>query len=208
MASYLCINRSNSIQSTRITEVLKISLAIYNILEVRSEEGKDIGIDKAKEVTRFTNRPPMSGDQKLAIIHDAHKLTTDAQNALLKTLEEHPEYVDIVLVARSELGIAETVLSRCKRIILPTEGTLKQKRSKETLSELLNTEIGTRASMALKLSKKEKPEIIDILNHWVWEAQTMEKYVIAESIIQILNDIENTNVNTRLALENLMFNLK
>lgn len=208
MASYLCIVSSKSIGSTDITAVLNMTIASFNVLEVHSEEGKDIGIDKAKEVSRFTYKPPMSGGQKLAIIHDAHKLTIEAQNALLKTLEEHPEYIDIVLIARSEGGIAETVLSRCKRIILPTDVTLKQKKVKESLSDLLNTEIGTRASTALKLSKKEKPDVLEILHHWLNEAHALGKYDTAESIVSTLNDLENTNVNTRLALENLMFNLK
>lgn len=185
-----------------------MTVASFNVLEVHSEEGKDIGIDKAKEVSRFTYKPPMSGGQKLAIIHDAHKLTIEAQNALLKTLEEHPEYIDIVLIARSEGGIAETVLSRCKRITLPTDVTLKQKKVKETLDDVLNTEIGTRASTALKLSKKEKPDVLDILHHWLNEAHALGKYDTAECIVNTLNDLENTNVNTRLALENLMFNLK
>lgn len=208
MASYLCIVNSKSIERTDITAVLNMTIAGFNVLEVHSEEGKDIGIDKAKEVSRFTYKPPMSGGQKLAIIHDAHKLTIEAQNALLKTLEEHPEYIDIVLIARSEGGIAETILSRCKRIMLPTDVTHKQKKVKDSLIDLLNSDIGTRSSVALKFSKKERAEVIEILHHWAKEAQMIGKYETAGSIVQILNDLENTNVNTRLALESLMYRLK
>lgn len=205
MATYLCITNSSKTLCTDITAALSMTVPAFNTLEIYSEEGKDIGIDKAKEVSRFTHKPPMSGGQKLAIVYDAHKLTLEAQNALLKTLEEHPEYIDIVLVTRSEGGLADTVLSRCKKVTLTNKG--KQKKLKETLASLLEMDTGARVAMSLKLSKKEKTDIIEILHAWIAEAHELGRYETAGTIVTTLTDLENTNVNTRLALEVLMFKL-
>ena len=61
---------------------------------------------------------PMEGRYRIAIIEGAHRLNPDAQNALLKTLEEPPPRVCIVLCADDESDILPTVRSRCARIRL------------------------------------------------------------------------------------------
>lgn len=205
MTSYLCLTSATKTQCADVTSALNLDVLAFNVLEINSEDGKDIGIDKAKEVAKFTHKAPMTGSKKLAIIYDAHKLTIEAQNALLKTLEEHPEYIDMVLVTRSEGGLAETVISRCKKVVLASKA--KKKGSKDSLSNILEMDTGARVTASLKLSKKDKKDIIEILHTWVEEAHEMERYETAGTIVNTLNDLENTNVNTRLALEVLMFKL-
>ena len=59
---------------------------------------------------------PATGDYKVYIINDAHMLNIAAQNAILKTLEEPPKYVVIILVSNNEKALLTTVLSRVKKV--------------------------------------------------------------------------------------------
>lgn len=62
---------------------------------------------------------PLEGRQRVAIIEAAQRLNEDAQSALLKTLEEPPPRVTIILCADDEAPILPTVLSRCVRLHMP-----------------------------------------------------------------------------------------
>jgi DNA polymerase-3 subunit delta' len=77
---------------------------------------KEIGVDRAREVKRFTQLRPVRGNIKVALIDEAHMLTVAAQNALLKTLEEPPEHSLLILVANNPDALLPTVRSRCQRI--------------------------------------------------------------------------------------------
>ena len=209
MASYIFIKgQTSTLDLAEINSTLKLNTPTYNVLEIRSEEGKSISIDKAKEITRFISKKPMFGDNKLVVVFDSHKLTTEAQNALLKTLEDHPDFVNIVLISKSESGLLDTVLSRCKKIRIDKTTSGTAKKVKDTLSDVLSTRIGDRGGLALKLSKKDKNEVIEILSLWLYEANRNSLYDNAEHIISSINDLENTNVSVRLSLEVLLFKLK
>lgn len=77
---------------------------------------KEIGVDRSRDVKRFTQLRPMRGALKVAIVDDAHMLTTAAQNALLKTLEEPPGHSLLILVANNPDALLPTVRSRCQRV--------------------------------------------------------------------------------------------
>lgn len=59
---------------------------------------------------------PIVSSKKVYVINDADLMTKEAQNCLLKTLEEPPEFVIIILVLANESKILNTVKSRCMRI--------------------------------------------------------------------------------------------
>ena len=61
---------------------------------------------------------PLEGSFRVAIIEQAQRLNLDAQNALLKTLEEPPAQVAIILAADDSAGLLPTVVSRCVRLRL------------------------------------------------------------------------------------------
>jgi DNA polymerase III subunit delta' len=77
---------------------------------------KEIGVDRARDVKRFTQLQPVRGRLKIAVIDDAHMLTVAAQNALLKTLEEPPARSLVILVANNADALLPTVRSRCQRV--------------------------------------------------------------------------------------------
>ncbi len=83
----------------------------------RKEDKKDILVEQVrKELVDEIYVTPASGDRKVYIIDNAECLNAAAQNTLLKTLEEPPKYITIILVASNISTILTTILSRVKQI--------------------------------------------------------------------------------------------
>lgn len=72
------------------------------------------GVDDVREIVEEINKKPFEGDKKVIIIYDGNKLTVQAQNALLKTIEEPPHGVFIILLCESLELILDTIKSRCQ----------------------------------------------------------------------------------------------
>lgn len=77
---------------------------------------KAIGVDQVREVERAVSLSPFEGRCRTVIVDPADAMTVEAQNALLKTLEEPPPQVVFVLVSAREDRLLPTVHSRCRRI--------------------------------------------------------------------------------------------
>jgi hypothetical protein len=86
-------------------------------------ENKSIGVDEIREASSRINLKPYRADKKILIINQAYKMTEQAQNAFLKTLEEPPKNTIIFLICKEVIGLLETVKSRCKIIRLSTVDT-------------------------------------------------------------------------------------
>ena len=72
------------------------------------------GVDDVREIIDEVNKKPFEGDKKVIIIHKGNKLTIQAQNALLKTIEEPPTEVYIIILCESLELILDTIKSRCE----------------------------------------------------------------------------------------------
>lgn len=83
---------------------------------IEMDAASNRGIDDAREIRESTNYPPVSGRNKVYIIDEAHMLTVPAFNALLKTLEEPPENVILILATTDPQKVPQTILSRCQRL--------------------------------------------------------------------------------------------
>ena len=184
----------------------------------RNKNKKSIGIKKIREAILFLSTKPYSEHNKVIIIESAQRLTTQAQNALLKTLEEPPKYAVIILEAKTEESLLPTVISRCRRIIAhknEDEYKLALEQAKElSFGKVLGFSIGEKLDYAEKLAKKEKEYITDSLENWIIEERQNMKGTGNSSnsshiniILDIKKDLEETNVNTRLALECLLLSL-
>ncbi len=79
--------------------------------------------DVRREINATVSMVPYEGPKKVYIIKDAEKMNVQAQNALLKTLEEPPEYVVMILIAGSSSEFLQTILSRCVKITISAYGT-------------------------------------------------------------------------------------
>ena len=72
-----------------------------------------IKIEQIRELQRKVVEKPIISSQKVYIIDNSDKMTTEAQNCLLKTLEEPPKYITIILVGTNENAFLSTIKSRC-----------------------------------------------------------------------------------------------
>lgn len=81
-----------------------------------NENGDNIKIDTIRELTEKVIEKPIISRKKVYIINDCDKMTKEAQNCLLKTLEEPPEFAVIILISSNENIILNTIKSRCMSI--------------------------------------------------------------------------------------------
>ena len=84
-----------------------------NVIEIDAASNR--GIDNIRELRDRIMVPPSTGKFKVYVLDEAHMLTTEAFNALLKTLEEPPEYAIFVMATTDVHKMLPTVLSRCQR---------------------------------------------------------------------------------------------
>src|SRR5690606_16475619 len=81
------------------------------------------GIDEIRALRANVSLRPMRAANKIYIIDEAHQLTKDAWNALLKTLEEPPPYVKFFFCTTEPSKLPDTILSRCQRFDFSTVDT-------------------------------------------------------------------------------------
>jgi DNA polymerase-3 subunit delta' len=85
-----------------------------DVIYVTHEKAGSIGVDEVrKQVVNDVSIKPYSSAYKVYIIDEAEKMTQGAQNALLKTIEEPPEYVVLIFITNNAESFLPTILSRC-----------------------------------------------------------------------------------------------
>ena len=90
-----------------------------DIIFVSHEKPNVIGVDDIREQINDTIQiRPYSANYKIYIVDEAEKMTVQAQNALLKTIEEPPSYAVIILITTNQEAFLPTILSRCVQMKL------------------------------------------------------------------------------------------
>ncbi len=84
------------------------------------EDSESIGIEAVRRVTYFLHQQPALSPYRVVIIRDGEWLTDQAQNALLKTLEEPPEHSVVILIAADASVFLPAVSSRAQKIYFKT----------------------------------------------------------------------------------------
>lgn len=83
-----------------------------DFIEIKPD-GNSIKIEQIRQMQRKIIEEPIISTKKVYIIDDSDKMTKEAQNSLLKTLEEPPKFVTIILIGSNENGFLATIKSRC-----------------------------------------------------------------------------------------------
>ncbi len=118
-AKYLnCLNRDNNQPCNQCEICYQIEKKIWpNLIFLEPEASKSvIPIEKIRELKEKLALSTQKNLWKVAIIDEAHKLSFDAQSALLKQLEEPKGNVVIILVSEYPYKILPTIVSRCQKI--------------------------------------------------------------------------------------------
>ena len=120
----LCLNKQDKNCNTCDSCIKFNSSNNPDYLEIYPD-GNSIKIAQVRQMQEKVYQKPIVSNKKVFIIEDSEKMTEEAQNALLKTLEEPPEYMVIILITSNENKLLNTVKSRCIRInFIPLYGKL------------------------------------------------------------------------------------
>ncbi len=107
-------------QCDRIRRSLHADVQVIGLKE-GPEGGRsrvNIGIDQVRDCQRDISLKPFEGKCRIVIFDAAETMSAEASNALLKTLEEPPDHVMIILVSRENAPILPTIVSRCQTLEL------------------------------------------------------------------------------------------
>lgn len=136
----------------------RISRLIHPDLLLLTPQGDSLGIDQIRVAQQMLQFKPLEAVWKAVILEGADRLTEEAANAFLKTLEEPPPWTLIILLASSAESLLPTVRSRCQKIrFLP----LSEREVAEVLRRMGITDIPEEAirmgspGRALKLGFEE-----------------------------------------------------
>ena len=122
---------------------------------------------------------PIISNKKVYIINDAQNMTVEAQNCLLKTLEEPPEYITIILIASNENNLLSTIKSRCTII---------------HFDKIENKELKEYATNVIGISNVNE-NIINIFQGSIGKAiRLKDKLDIYENIENIIKNMDNKNI--------------
>lgn len=97
------------------------------------DKKKEISISQIREMEQLTVVRPNEAKFRMILISDAPKMTVQAQNALLKLLEEPPDHTFFILTAPGLSGLVSTIISRCRQIRFKSAG------SRETARQIADT---------------------------------------------------------------------
>lgn len=144
-------------------------------------EENSIKIDTIREMQKKIQELPIVSTRKVYIIDDFEYVTREAQNCLLKTIEEPPEFVTIILITANESKILNTIKSRCLKINYKNIETNKLKDFLEK-----NYKINSISENEIRLYNGSIGKAIKI----------QEKKEIYTKVESVFENIENYNIIT------------
>jgi len=158
------------------------------------------GIDSIREIRNSVNQAPMSGESRVWILDEVHKATNDAQNAMLKLLEEPPDHVYFILCTTDPQKLLSTILQRCTVIrLLP----IPFEDIRDIVKNVCHQE-------NIKLSKKVFERLIEYAEGSAREAlQILDKIYQLEDEREQLDAIEKASVKTQaITIARMLLNTK
>ncbi|MBP3801162.1 MAG: hypothetical protein J6I85_03900 [Clostridia bacterium] len=182
--------------------------------EIIEPDGNTLKIDQIRSMQKKIQEKPIISNKKIYIINDSDTMTKEAQNCLLKTLEEPPEFAIIILVGSNESLYLDTIKSRC--IILHfdkidndslktyMENNYEIKNINNDILKIFQGSIGKAIELKDKiqdyeqikmiLNQLDKKDIIDIINmsKTIYDSKE-EIYSVLEYINVMLLELSKTN---------------
>jgi DNA polymerase III gamma/tau subunit len=197
------------------------SISHFDKIAVTSE--KSIGIEQVRTFQKHLSLKPVKSTNKVGIIHNAETLTIEAQQALLKTLEEPPQHTFLILCAKTSDVLLPTILSRCFIQYLSAQETdgQRQEKSPEEISTILTQSLSEHLSLSQTLGKEKEDTLIWIeqmlhgtrffIQAYSKQPEQIQKRVSYQTLILVswkllrAHTLMQTNVSPRLVLEDILF---
>lgn len=187
----------------------KVEKGIHPDIDIIQPDGLQIKVDQIRHMRSLLHILPNEAPRRVAIIEDAGRMNDNAQNAILKILEEPPSSAVILLVTENEAEFLPTILSRCIRFrmqplsIMEIKQELLTRNEKltEAQAEELASMSGGNLGSALKLIDKESTDsfaeqivaaIADgKVRDLIYLAVSLEKSVKRDELTDIIKDVRN-----------------
>jgi DNA polymerase-3 subunit gamma/tau len=156
-----------------------------NIDVIELDAASHRGIDDIRNLKDAVKLSPAKAKKKVYVIDEAHMLTTEASNALLKTLEEPPDHVMFILATTIKEKLIETIRSRSTNIIFKraTMEEIERSLKKVVRSEKLKPEKGVLKSIA-KAANGSFRDAVKILEQLVSEKKKLNLSVVENYLFQ------------------------
>ena len=146
-----CSNGIDNLCKENFCESCKSISESSHIDVLEMDAASKTGVDDVRDLIEFSRYGPTSAKYKIFIIDEVHMLSKQAFNALLKTLEEPPEYLKFIFATTEIKKIPITVVSRCQRFDL---SRIKSSELLEFIKKIKDKENGKISDDALKLIVK------------------------------------------------------
>ncbi len=216
LPSILIVGSNSNGRDQKAEEILglKLSREINNPDFQLLAAETSIGIEEIRNLQRFLQLKPYKEKRKIAFIREAQDLTEEAQNALLKTLEEPAAHSVLVLTAPDFDLLLPTIVSRCEVVQLPAEPQISLNKeelaqAKERLTQLLTASLGEKFTLLEEWGiYKDKESAVSWLDGMSLVARDLmlnsaekEKYLNLLKSISRTKNFLSANCNLRLTIE-------
>lgn len=192
----LCLEKSfdrNECQCKSCVEFDTNNNPDFLILE---PDGNSIKIEQIRDLQKRIQEKPIISEKKVYIINDADQMTIEAQNCLLKTLEEPPEYAIIILIGSNENAFLITIKSRSMILHFEpiSDDEMKKYLSQKLGISQINDEMlamfqgSIGKAIYLKDKEDEYKKITDFIND-LGKKDIIELYKLAEPLFKAKDDI-------------------
>ncbi|MEX2007388.1 MAG: hypothetical protein WD992_01330, partial [Candidatus Levyibacteriota bacterium] len=173
---------------------------------------KAVGIEDVRNVQKKLYFKPIRSREKAVVINTPQGIGIEAQNALLKILEEPPRNTFIVLVVKNKNSLLPTVLSRCKIIEMKNEPSFSEgelSELSETIESLESMGVGEKLRLAQDFGTSRDEALIFLEKMIILGRKKMTADSNEKSSLRILKEfqkiyaiLKTTNATPRLTLEN------
>jgi len=203
MQPKIIVSQSRVERDKEIWQILTGFQVLPNNMDLFVLEDEKIGIAQIKQAIKHLSTKPFGTTAKSVIILEGSNISPDAQNALLKTLEEPAGDSIILIGADNETKLLPTILSRCSVINL--NSTLNPI-SNFNLAQVTDASVEERFDLIEKASDKELflTGLIQSYREKVLKGECNEEFL--DDLLQAQN-WKASNVNIRTILEYLMLKL-
>ncbi len=159
-----------------------------DIITITHEKPNSIGVDDIRQKLRDdVIIKPYESDHKIYIIPEGEKMTIAAQNALLKTLEEPPSYIVIIILTNNINAFLPTIISRC--IVLPVKPVLDDEIKKYLMKE--QRVVDYKAAICASFARGNVGKALDLASN--------ERFInLKDSVVELVFKIDTMEIHSMM----------
>lgn len=173
-------------------DACRVSMSEESMDIVEMDAASNRTIANIRGLKEMINYPPTHLKRKVYIIDEVHMLTTEAFNALLKTLEEPPSYVIFILATTEPEKLPETILSRCQRFDFRRVSELSlQQNIQRILADLGRTIEDAALRLIISNAEGSVRDSLSLLDRLVGYSESVIRY---KDALEILGAVDQTRL--------------